>query len=81
MKPHSKPFALYRHNQHGWEDGLWECVKRFKTMDQAMDSLRDLTRRRKETRMYVYVILPAEARSRFIIIKEEHVKQLLMIAK
>jgi len=76
-----KKFGIYRHAQKGWDDNLWERVKAFDNPHAAAQSLRDLTKRRKEKRLFVYTVLPIQDRKRYVLVKEEHAQQLLKAAR
>ena len=80
-----KKYAIYKHNQYHSSDdkrGWWELHRKYENMDSAMDALRDLTRRPKKQRIYVYTILPVlDHHKRYVLLKEEYIDELLNKAR
>ena len=66
-----KAFAIYKHNQHTGDKTLWHVHRRYPTMEQANQAYKDLIKRPKKTRVWVYVVLPSLSESKTIILKEE----------
>ena len=76
-----KPFGIYRHHQYKGTPGIWERIKWFNHPDEALQCIKDLTKRPKSERVFCYTILPVNSFERYIQIDEEHREQLLKAAR
>jgi len=65
-----RPFGIYRHNQYEGRKGMWERVSSYKTMEDAFNAIRDLTKKPRKERIFLYVILPNSGRERWVLIPE-----------
>jgi hypothetical protein len=78
MKKH---FCVIKHSDK-WEDRLWVVHKRLSSMEQALQSLRGLTKSPKETRDYIYTIIPFNDPTRkYISIHPDHIEHVKQTAK
>jgi hypothetical protein len=77
-----KPFGIYRcHQYRNPEDGIWERIKWFNKPEDALQCIKDLTKRPKSERVWTYTVLPVNSFERYIQIDEEHREQLLKAAR
>lgn len=65
-----KAFGIYRFNQHYGRRGFWERCGKYETPERALQAIKDLTKRPKKERIFVYCILPSIERERWLLIKD-----------
>lgn len=82
MNLKNRPYSVYAHSKKDEREGLWFRVRSFKTMSDALISLKELTKTPKEERDLIYIVLPNNGEQRrHILFKEEHIKNVLETAK
>ena len=68
---------MYRNS----EAGFWERISWYDKMEPAMQSLKDLTKKPKSSRIYAYTILPVTSFARCIQINEDKRDEFLKAAR
>ena len=78
----TKQFAIYKTKWRDTEHEVWHLHRKFETGAQCKDAFRDLTRRSKKNRIWVYVPLPTLSQEHKILrFPKEQGEQLFKQAK
>jgi hypothetical protein len=72
MNLKARPFGIYRHNQYHGRKGMWERCGSYKTMEDAFNAIKAMTKRPRKERIFAYVILPNKGRERWVLIPEHN---------